>query len=258
MGVWFLLACTSESAPDAPVGTYDHEAATAIARPDPSMDAPALQTTLDDFLALGLPDPVSLKDVFFGLLVGGDSNCPTGAGASITSFSGCTSSKGWTYTGSSVYDEDQGGFRLSADIYVSDPSGRTFGGGGQLGYLFRQDGIGGTLDGTWGYEDADGWMGKFPSFNYSVYYRQSTGAGSINGGLSMEGVSVEFEELQLSKSCAAPVGTIHVRDPQGWWYELVLPTDCSGCGPLQWGEEELGTVCVKVDAFMDLIDRLQQ
>ncbi|HNC97997.1 MAG TPA: hypothetical protein PKW90_17840, partial [Myxococcota bacterium] len=43
--------------------------------------------------------------------------------------------------------------------------------------------------------------------------------------------------------CGAPQGSMSLRDPSGYWYQIDFDPGCSGCGTLLWGEEELGQVC---------------
>lgn len=227
-----------------------------VARPDPSWDAAAAQDALNQVFSLGLPDPRSIRDLFMTQLNGRDSVCPSGSGASTTSVSGCTSSFDWTYTGTSTYqDAGSSGFSLAADIYIQDPNGNMFEGGGQVFYMAKEQGIGGGLDGTWGYSAAEGWMAQNPSFSLSLYI-DPNGMLILQGGLGMAGQAIDFNDFGLRSGCAGPIGSLSLRDPNGWWYNVDFGDTCSGCGPLSWGETNLGEVCLDPAPLMDLAQRL--
>jgi hypothetical protein len=68
--------------------------------------------------------------------------------------------------------------------------------------------------------------------------------------------ALDFQTLVFTPGCASPAGTFTVRDPSTGWWEIVLPDDCSGCGPLTWYGEDHGTVCVGASLQEAVLTRL--
>jgi hypothetical protein len=255
--VWLYLACTHSPSSASPTGGWETAGPTWDSRPAAGWDLATAQAHVDQFFAWGIPDPITVRDAFLSDLSGRDSQCPEGVGASTTSFSGCTSQSGWTYTGSSTYVEDgQGGFSLAADIYVQDPAGPLFEGGGEVSYMKERGGLGGKLDGTWGMSGDSGWFGTDPSFALSIYVMESTGSVRMIGGLTMDGTSLNFDNYGYDVDCAGPVGRFSLRDPSGWWYDADFGDSCSGCAPLTWGDESLGQLCAPIAPLQDVSGRL--
>jgi hypothetical protein len=230
------LACTTPEA----VSSQETQAE-AWDVPEPAWNASEVEAEIAAGLALGMPDPITARDSFFGLFTGADGQCPQGSGYSITSFTGCTSSQGYTYAGMSVYQEDgRGGFVLSTDLYIIDASGRRFTGAGQASFGISEYGLQANMDGIWGYEGEEGWLGQIPGFNLSVSLGEDF---YLQGGLGIGGHYLAFLPLIQLEGCEGATGILEVRDPGGLWYRLDFGEGCSECAEVSYEGESLGKLC---------------
>lgn len=248
----WLLACTSPPpSVEDPVPT---ETAEQREWPEASWTAEEVASLLASLLSPGIPEPLSLRSSFEGLFQGRDNQCPPGVGYSMTGSAGCTSQSGWFYAGdSSLLEDGGGGFTLACNCYVIDPDGNWFMGGGQLEYIQSQGQVIARMDGSWGYEGQAGWLGQSSSFNYSVSIEQERI--HLQGGLGVPGGVLYFEDLGMAPDCG-PFGLLKLRDPSGWWYSLDFGRECTGCGELSWGEQDLGPLCLDLEVLNGLGQRL--
>lgn len=226
--------------------------------PDPSWDAGQVSLSIDDALALGLPDPGALLLEFQGMWTGADDDCPTTRGDySMTLIvTTCIADSGYRYGGVSTYEpEDDGGFWLLGDGFIDDDQDRTFSLAGELELVLEDDTWESRLTGIWGYPGSPvGWIAEVPGLAL-----WATGAGeemSLGGSYGLGDTDLFFEDVVLADSCVT--GAIWLRDPQGSWYTLTLAETCDGCGSVSYGDEELGEACVNIHgALLDLAHRME-
>ena len=253
--VWTLLlvACTAPPSEEDPVAesAEDSGDAEVILRPDPAWNAEEVEGQLAKILGWGLPWPSTVLNSMPTLMAGSDGNCPQMNGANMESLMGCTSQAGWYYQGVSIYSEQGSGWVLMGDFYGVDPQGNRAVGGGMVGYQQQQQGNA-TVDvafftGTWGYAPVGGWLGQTPSA--SLWIEQAEEGGQrqarIFGGYGIAGMYASFDHVTLRGDVCDGVaqGSMSLRDPSGYWYQLIFDSECSGCASLMWGEEDLGQVC---------------
>jgi hypothetical protein len=253
--VWMLLsaACTAPPSEEDSVLPPAEESggAEVILRPDPAWTAEEVDAQLSTLLTWGLPWPTTVLDAMPTLMAGSDGTCPQMNGANMESLMGCTSQAGWYYQGVSIYSEQPSGWVLMGDFYGVDLQGNRAVGGGMIGLQQQQQGNAAVqvafFTGTWGYPPVQGWLGQTPSA--SLWIEQAEEGGQrqarIFGGYGIDGIYASFDQVTLSSErCGgAPQGSMSLRDPSGYWYQINFDPGCSGCGTLLWGEEELGQVC---------------
>lgn len=67
--------------------------------------------------------------------------------------------------------------------------------------------------------------------------------GTLNGSMAGGGAMVDLDGISFTRQCVGPSGTLSVRDPSGGWWQVDMPDDCGGCGPLSWNGEVVGESC---------------
>lgn len=220
-------------------------------RPEPAWSAAEVDQELAALLAWGLPWPAAVLQAMPTLMGGSDGSCPQMNGANMETLIGCTSQTGWYYQGVSIYSEQPSGWVLMGDFYGVDPQGNRAVGGGMIGLQQQQQGNAAVqvafFTGTWGYPPVEGWLGQTPSASLWIEAAEEGGQrqARIFGGYGIDGIYASFDQVTLSSDrCGgAPQGSMSLRDPSGYWYQIVFDPACSGCATLLWGEEEMGEVC---------------
>ncbi len=213
--------------------------------------------------ALGLPEPVLPRDALLTLIVeGGDGSCPHHPSLSLhEDFSGCNSSRGYTFGGFSEYfgePDGEGSFSLTADVFAINPAGERFEAAGEA--MWEIDPTGGedgsghfvaSLVGTWGAPGRSDWLADAPG--EAIWIEGDRAGILVEGGFSLNGDSLSADDLRIDPDCPA-AGRVEVRDPGGSWFTLDLPEDCSGCAPLVFGGVAGEDLCVDLrPAFEHLL-----
>ncbi len=249
----FFAACaTPPPDADSPVPPVTESGgAELFQRPEPAWSAAEVDQELAALLAWGLPWPATVLQAMPTLMGGSDGSCPQMNGANMETLIGCTSQTGWYYQGVSIYSEQPSGWVLMGDFYGVDPQGNRAVGGGMIGLQQQQQGNAAVqvafFTGTWGYPPVEGWLGQTPSASLWIEAAEEGGQrqARIFGGYGIDGIYASFDQVTLSSDrCGgAPQGSMSLRDPSGYWYQIVFDPACSGCATLLWGEEEMGEVC---------------
>lgn len=226
--------------------------------PDPTWDADGVTEQLAALPALGLPDPGTLLEIFQGMWVGADPDCPHigGSYSLVESFGGCETDDGYTFGGVSIYDPgEDGDFWLLGDCFIVDDQDRTFYASGEIDLVSTDEGWTSKLTGIWGYPGAESpWASLVPGL--ALWLSRDLDGVHLGGSYGLGDLHLFFDEVNVADGC--PTGTVWLRDPQGSWYLLSLDEDCSGCGELTYGDVVLGEACVDLaSATEDLADRVE-
>lgn len=252
-----LLACDGGGDSSAGVPNEDPVA--------PTLTAADVEARADRAVAGGLP----LASVFFSayvdiLLAHGNDGCPSGWNeppyATRADIDGCTTADGWVFAGLVDRGTEVEGAEIretcAGDAWGMDPEGRSLVLGGSLAWTV--DAEAGTwseqLDGSWGYEGAEGWQAELPSTAITV-----SGEGEnavVVGGISFDDVVVFYDGLRLdAAACPRSIagGEVRVRDEAGGWSVVSFGEDCSACGDAVYEPDGsvLGEVCLDVGPLWD-------
>lgn len=242
-----LSACVDEGKPGDPGDPNDPGADSG----DPADTAPPPMTAGEAEAAIqgalqqaGLPDPMAMLDAFRRMIdTGRDDLCPRNMNYSLNeSFSGCTTSSGYTYAGVSAFQplgQGDRDFFLLGDCFFLDPQGQRLECAGEL--EFEEDQGAGTfsgkLTGTWGYPPEPIWIGMTPGM--ALWMEGGRGSVTFEGGYAPDGADLYLHAATYADGCAA--GAISVRAPEGGWCRLEM--GCDGCGPITCGEVTIGEGC---------------
>ncbi len=277
-----LTACNGGPADTAPDDTGSEGSADGDVLPDPepSWSAEEVQAILQDVLDLGPPDLAVLRADYLALLAAGDADCPGEDATQLTGdvpVEGCTASTGYAYIGVSSYqweqlEEEIDGYPalstswvMDGDFEIQTPEGERFGAGGAIFSYYAdvqldeensfQFGFADIL-GTWIDETASGSLGQ--GISAAVLFNTASDEThqevQFDGVLSVGGTSLELQNLRWhSETCADQAGgAVRIRDANGYWYDLDLDGDCSGCGRLSFeGDYNLWDICLEFRPFMD-------
>ncbi|MDG1480666.1 MAG: hypothetical protein P8R54_13810 [Myxococcota bacterium] len=239
---------------------------------EPILSEAAAVEALQSVLAVGIPEPMGLADSYAAVLEGSsDTTCPfvsppTEPGAVGGVWAGsCAASTGWSFSGESLYvmtttSDDtvrQVHLEMASSFEMMSSDGAIFQGGGEVAFSHLSMGstvsYAGQIGGLYSYSDASSWLSSVSGT--ALLYdgsRDELGARlSLNGGVGSGDQIIDFIGLSLDTAdCdGAPSGTIGVRDPTGFWYELAL--DCSSCGTLSWLGTPLSEQCVDLAAPLE-------
>lgn len=244
----------TDGATDSATGAAETEDSGAGTGPQPVLSAAEVAAGIDGVLSgVGLPDPVSMLDVFIRMLdAGRDDQCPHNPGPSLNEmFNGCVSTRGYTYAGVSIFQPagDGGrGFFLLGDCFFIDDAGQRLDCAGELELDEPAGGAGfsGKVTGTWGYPPEPGWIGRTPGA--AVWMAGGPGSLTLEGGYAVDGTEVYFHTaaatgLDGGDGCAS--GAISLRDDQGLWYRLDMGDGCDGCGAITAAGGEVGEGCAE-------------
>lgn len=254
-------AATVDSAADSAADSAD--GAGALSAPPPEF-SPEQAVDVINGLAVLLPDQQTLLADWRGLFEGVSGLCPVISGQYSTSspFSGCHADDGREWAGYAVYGGDlavNGEITLEADASVTNTAGDTFLAAGNVAVALEADGTwSSVVVGTWGGDHHPDWTSWRPSV--SLWAEGDATSLTGYGGVSLFNDALYVADARWdATSCPGATGTVSVRDPNGWWFELVLDEDCSGCGELTWDGEGLGRVCVELGARLgEIVDRRPQ
>ena len=228
-----------------------------IEPPPPSLDSAEVSAAILEALAGGIPEPLSARRTYIDALDHRDAFCPGGGDLSIIGeWAGCTAASGWQFAGYTEYSGSSSpeaieDFHLLADFRFHDPAGHRFVGGGELDFsLSIDDGDrswSSEVSGTFSYAGATGWMtpdGASATLSTTGSWTGSTWSVNLQGAVTNGVQAVHMDGLTAhSETCAAQAsGTISLRDPSGYWYDLSLTC---GCGEVQYASAEvIGETCV--------------
>ena len=265
-----LLACAAPA----------NRAAPAVAAPrgvEPLVEAPAQPwgppqapladhvAALEAALALGMPNPVSLTDLYAMVIDHADETCPfwevpeEGDQAEVWS-GGCVTAAGYGFEGLSIQTDlrEEGEEELRsheieslASFRLTDPTGAVLTNGGE--YLLHLEGdeegraFRASVGGLWSYPGQPGWLGAGVELGLVV---EGEGAGAdmaftLNGGVAWPGVSLSFREATVdTEVCDGLIqGRVDLRDDGGHWFRLDFD-DCAPCAAASWDGELVGEACV--------------
>ncbi len=239
-----LLACTSPSRDSAPALAED----TGWPQVDlqnpvelqPGWSAGQAGLAFQSALEGPYPDVRVIGATYLEWIARGDELCPGGDSLQppAVSLEGCTSSSGVHYAGLSGWSEDTDRWGLQvADFRLTDPEGRSFLAGGEA---VVSDGGGSSyllLRGSFHDTGAAGWLGQGGSALLQVIGSQAGMIAQI--GMSTPAGPLYTDELLVGSACME--GEVFLKGLEGGWYDLNL--DC-GCGPVRFGAQELGEVCL--------------
>lgn len=240
-----------------------------------STDEPPPLWTLDevgqlvaDLIAMGAPNPVDIGQSFSRVMAEGDEDCP-GDPYRLSVNGGCTTDSGARYSGIGwlyVMDRTDVGGELvpsswyhGGDFEIVRATGERFAGGGDLEYStsgeVEEQLSEFTVAGSWVDEAQPGWFAEGFSGVYTGELLRSVQGTSltINGGIGVGDRDLNFVNLQWSTlgDCdGAAVGTLQLREPEGYWYSWDLGDDCDACGALTFHQDQdLGELCLDLTAW---------
>ncbi len=227
---------------------------------------------LDDALALGFPDTIPVVDEYVRHLSQREATCPSMENPDQVGENGawqtdyCQTTAGFVYQGFAMYeahcndgsknDKEPGvGIRVHgmvAQFTLHDPDGHAFIGGGNLAQECRwyPDGTGRCIDqlgGSYTATGADPLLagGIEASLDVEHSWGDDGSVTHLQGGVGYPVLDLSFQDVVMDwQACdGRPTGSVRLRDPSGWWYELHLDDDCSGCGGLWLADQDLGHYC---------------
>jgi hypothetical protein len=196
----------------------------------------------------GFPDPLSVDVLYTSLFVYGDGQCPGPMGYSVsTPFQGCQSTTGWEFAGYVEYTsvEEPRSLLLQSDVTITSPEGERYVGAGKIDYASDGDTWTSQLTGTWGMPGAEGWLDLVTGV--AIWSTWDGATLTAFGGYQGAEDEVYLEDVVWGGGALA--GTLSLRDPSGYWYDLVLGD--GGCGEVSFEGEALGEGCVNLDATLD-------
>jgi len=272
-----VVACgpSAEPAPPVDEAPAEDQAIPQLEVDDPVAEwgAAEVEAAVEHVLGDDVPTPVAPRDAYLALMAEGDEVCPGDPLQILDAFlTGCTSSSGIWYAGISEWQEQHsvdhfGKFELELDMWallgdfeIVDEEGREFHSGGhvaawslQLAGMHRR---GAEMSGSWLWEGHDGWLDQEMSASMSYLVDSAGSARSlvIDGGLTVQGVTLHMEELTFGQGCPAhPQGELDVRDPSGSWHRISLEA-CEPCGPVSYGgAEPHGEACFDFEGLVDAV-----
>lgn len=227
--------------------------------PPSDLTAVDIENQINTLMGFGVVEPVLARDSYLWLQSQGDLECPGDSPFQLMGIiEPCTSDSGYTYSGITIMRGGTGplafpdSFTLLADCYIIDPDGNRFVGAGELKYQSWGDvatgGIGVTSEGIWSYPNAEGWVGVDNSVWLDAIASWRDGGSEwyvkLDGATTLNGTSVYYDEVYVSHDCLGGWGLIQLRGEHGYWYDLPLKGDCSGCAEVGYGSTTLGEACL--------------
>ena len=229
-----------------------------------------MRQKLNFTLERGFPNAISLRNLYAELLQDRDSSCPNFINSSSwtgTWEASCQASSGSSYSGTGTLLEFYGSelpydMSMHASFELSDLNGTLWSGGGLVSFVHSLHDGEETwihdLGGSYHYQSAntldveDRWMEFFSgSLQTQMNLRNGEHSLLVNGGLQLLDGSREndsptvlhFDNLDWRPEyCQSPQGSLKVRDPSGYWYEIQL--NCQKkCGTIVWFSENVGSYC---------------
>jgi len=270
-----VVACGTPTEPEAGIEAVPEEdqALPQLEVDDPVAEWEAAEVEAAVVRVFGddVPTPVAPRDAYIALMAEGDDLCPGDPLQILDTFiMGCTATSGTWYAGISEWQEQHnvdrfGKYEIELDMWallgdfeIVDAEGREFHSGGhvaawslKLGGMHRR---GAEMSGSWLWEGHDGWLDQGMSASVSYVVNSAGPARNlvIDGGLTVQGVTLHMDELTFGHGCPAhPEGDLDVRDPSGSWHRISLQA-CEPCGPVSYGGgEPHGEVCFDFDGLVE-------
>lgn len=247
----------------------------------PTWTAAEALDRLSGALASGMVQSPTVMETYEEFIAHREGTCPSMGDPGLEGPSGawqsddCTTSEDWRFQGLAIYNEfcsdgsdpdskDPGVGRyeggMLSHFVMTDPQGNEFQGGGILSHSCRwhEDGSGECLDdvgGVYLYQGAASWLGSLTEASLFVNHAWGGAKGrrtSLDGGVGYPDLALSFEGVVLDwEGCGGQAtGRLGVRDPSGYWHELVFDEDCSGCGDMTWRNLDEGRQCVDLAAVL--------
>lgn len=265
-----LLGCTGESGETGESAPLVQETGVMIHAPDlpAELSADEIQTTIDTIIDEELFLPFEIHTWFMGVfedLETGAEGCPTAdatkgeEGRWASFWSGECAGGRYTVSGNWLLDITEGS---DTDLYYLQavelwsftgtvlPDEGEVSGGGQAVVVWQQEGESAIvrMDTLGAFVDEGGpevlQSGIAPGITLEGTWSPTSGYdGTLSGPIGAGETALDFDDLTFVSDCGAPSGTLRVRDPSSLWWEVELPTDCSGCGPLTYDGVDQGELC---------------
>lgn len=253
-----LLACAGEPADtgDSDRMHYDYDGGTS------SWSLDDLEAAIGAFTEQGTPGPYALGQHMLDAMERGDETCP-GEGLSFELLQPCTSRSGFTFFGigwtlEEERDEATGlvtAYRHGADLEFLDPDGKRYFGAGEVEAaveVFEDGSLTFTHEGSGSWQDEldTGWLGSGISLAYTMEGEQDPGGQRTmrwSGGLGIGAHTVAFDDFGWTDTCGGPLGTLQVRDPDGYWLSWTPESDCAPCGTASADGQDLGELCLDLE-----------
>lgn len=214
----------------------------------------------DRALAIGLPNPITLRSAYVDALAMAEFGCPRRENVEDVGFTGvwfddCTTAGGAHFDGQGDFEEAMVAgdwtFEGVANFTVTDPGGDVFSGGGEFALWGETDDSGGKAwtsktGGVFSLDTGEGWLGEAGRAGFFVggVVDGVQAVIGLDGGVGYNDVDIAFEGLVSDASACdgMPTGGYLVRDSTGFWFSAAL-TGCDGCGPVTWRDLEMGESC---------------
>ena len=262
--IYLFIACigSPNSLTSADTGNSSSNSASV---PPPSLTLDQYIDQLEQAFSFGIPDADEARRRYFEWRSYGDSLCP-GAGFQLQGIiEPCTASSGYTFSGmagvigSTTDLVLPDSFEIGADCYILSPSNDRFVGAGDLIYSSTGDNTNGeitsTVRGTWESPPDTDWMGT----DNSIWLTQNLSWVDVSnwlltyqGGYHLNDSAIQFDPFTIGSTCQGGMGTLSVRDPNGYWMTIDLGEDCTGCGQATYMDTDLGQVCLDLFAIFEL------
>ena len=257
----FLISCHS-----ALMDTSEPEP---ISFPEAVWSVKDMREKLNHTLMGGFPDAISLRNIYADLLQNRDSSCPNFINSSSwtgTWEANCQTSSGSSYSGTGTLVEFFGtelpyDMSLHASFELKAHDGAAWAGGGLSSFVHSLHNGEETwihdIGGSHQYQPTDTlpsekrWMEQFAaSVKTEMNIRNGEHSLLVTGGLQLlDGLedssftTLHFDHLDWRPEyCQSPEGSLKVRDPSGYWYDIQLKCQ-KRCGTIVWFSEEVGRYC---------------
>jgi len=241
----------------------------------PDWTATDVAAALDDALAAGVVQALPVFDAYESYMEQREDRCPSMENPDAEGVTGvwqtdhCETAAGYVFEGFAFYnsecvtpeenDMEPGvGMRsqgLVSQYRLEDPAGNEMEGGGDSSHECRWDTDGSIscfdqIGGSYLAQGTEAWLDAGVESSLFMFHDNDAKGRrtAIDGGVGLPSVDLSFDGLVVDwDQCDGQAsGTVAVRDPSGWWFSLVLPGDCSGCGELWLGDDDLGELCVDI------------
>ena len=235
----------------------------------PDWDSAQVEQQVTNFLSKGLPSPVAPTAIMDDLVrriyeeeAPGYLTVKSSPTSLICEYEGeGTLSDHTEYSGGWIFSEvlvplgddvEQLQIHLLASFSITDPDQVVFELGGLIdGTVNRYSGnlvdTSYKIGGLWTYPASDSWLSEDMSSGIQLQMAgtREVYKGTLSGGISGDVILYAQDIVFDSQICdSLPVGSLLVRDPTTWWHTIGLTDDCTGCGRVTWGGEDLGEACV--------------
>jgi hypothetical protein len=166
-------------------------------------------------------------------------------------FEGCRTGGGWEFAGYSQRTEVPEPYQyiLESDVTVTSPQGDRFVGAGKIELLATDAGWTSQITGSWGMPGAGGWLDPVPGL--ALWDTWDGELWTAYGGYAAAAGQLYFDDVAWTPGCDAPQGNVRLRDPSGYWYDLVFPDVCGACAEVGFEGEPLGEACVAWAGVLD-------